>query len=230
MNVVITGASKGIGLAIAKKFANEGGNLAICSRNEQDILKVAKDLGGEDKVIGVSTDMSKKEDVAKFAKQILSKWQTIDVLVNNAGSFVPGNIHDEPEGNLELMINTNLYSAYNLTRALLPAITKQKGGYIFNISSVAGLQAYNGGGSYSISKFALTGFSKNLRHELTEKNVRVSTVYPGAVYTASWEGSGVDENRIMPANDIANVIWNSYKMSDRTVVEDIVLRPQLGDL
>jgi len=230
MNVVVTGASKGIGFAIAQKFAGEGANLAICSRNEKEIAQIGEQLGGAERVLAIPTDMSKKEDVANFASQILDQWQTIDVLVNNAGSFVPGNIHDEPDGNLELMINTNLYSAYYLTRALLPAITKQKGSYIFNISSVAGLQAYNGGGSYSISKFALSGFSKNLRHELIEKNVRVSTVYPGAVYTASWDGSGIDENRIMPATDIANVIWNSYKMSDRTVVEDIVLRPQLGDL
>ena len=94
------------------------------------------------------------------------KDRKIDVLVNNAGTFIPGNVYDEGEGVLEKQMEINLYSAYHLTRLLLPPMMKQKSGHIFNICSIASLQAYPNGGAYSISKFALAGFSKNLRHEM----------------------------------------------------------------
>jgi len=151
-------------------------------------------------------------------------------LVNNAGRFIPGSINNEEEGILEEMINTNLYSAYHLTRALLPSMLEKKRGHIFNICSVASLQAYNNGGSYSISKFALLGFSKNLREELKPTGIKVTTVLPGAAYTDSWSGSGVDPKRIMEADDVAKMIFASSQLSPQAVVEDIILRPQLGDL
>jgi short-subunit dehydrogenase len=107
----------------------------------------------------------------------------------------------------------------------------QKGkGHIFNICSIASLDAYENGGSYSISKFALLGFSKNLRLELKDKGIKVTAVCPGAVYTNSWKGSGVDPKRIMEAEDIADMIYAASQLSPQAVVEDIVMRPQLGDL
>jgi short-subunit dehydrogenase len=107
---------------------------------------------------------------------------------------------------------------------------KKKNGHIFNICSIAALKAYPNGGSYSISKYALMGFSKNLREEMKPFNIKVTTVYPGAVYTASWEESGIDPKRIMETTDIADSIYTISKLSPQACVEDIVLRPQLGDL
>jgi short-subunit dehydrogenase len=108
---------------------------------------------------------------------------------------------------------------------------KEKGsGHIFNLCSVASLQAYAGGGSYSISKFALLGFSKNLREELKPHSIKVTAVMPGAVYTPSWEGSGVPPERIMEASDIGQLIKAAAALSPQAVIEEIVLRPQLGDL
>jgi short-subunit dehydrogenase len=106
----------------------------------------------------------------------------------------------------------------------------QKHGHIFNICSIASLQAYANGGSYSISKFALAGFSKNLREEMKPYGVKVTAVYPGAAFTDSWSGSGVDPLRIMEAGDIAEIVYAASQLSPRATVEDIVLRPQLGDL
>jgi short-subunit dehydrogenase len=143
---------------------------------------------------------------------------------------VPGSVHNEPEGALEQMINTNLYSAYHLTRALLPAMMAAKEGHIFNMCSIASLQAYANGGAYSISKFALMGFSKNLREELKQYNIKVTAVYPGATMTDSWSGSGVDPHRIMKAGDVANMIYTAAFLSPQACVEEILLRPQLGDL
>ncbi len=175
-------------------------------------------------------DLSDTEQVKAFANWILKKNISIDILVNNAGNFLPGSLYDEKEGVLEQMIQINLYSAYHLTRALLPEMMKKKKGHIFNICSIAALKAYPNGGSYSISKYALMGFSKNLREEMKPYNIKVTTVYPGAVYTSSWEASGVDPKRIMETKDIADTIYSISKLSPQACVEDIVLRPQLGDL
>lgn len=105
-----------------------------------------------------------------------------------------------------------------------------KKGYIFNICSVASINSYDGGGSYAISKFALLGFTKNLRHELKTDHIRVTAVLPGAVLTPSWDGTPLPESRFIPADDIATLILQAYQLSDRTVVEEILIRPQLGDL
>ena len=133
-------------------------------------------------------------------------------------------------GMLEQMMQTNLHSAYHLTRALLPSLVKARSGHIFNMCSVASIKTYPNGSLYSISKFAVLGFSRSLRDELKEKNVRVTSVLPGATYTDSWEGIDLPEDRFMKPEDIADSIWDIYKLSDRTVVEEIILRPQSGDI
>ena len=104
------------------------------------------------------------------------------------------------------------------------------GGHIFNICSIAALQAYAGGGSYSISKFALNGFSQNLRHELKDHKIKITTVFPGAVFTDSWGDFDNSSGRIMEAEDIASMILACTKLSPQAVPEEIILRPQLGDL
>jgi len=175
-------------------------------------------------------DLSITEEAISFGKWVLSQSNTIDILINNAGQFVPGSIYNEPNGALEAMIRTNLYSAYHLSRTILPNMMEKKSGHIFNICSIAALQAYPNGGSYSISKYALLGFSKNLREELKPYGIKVTTVCPGAAYTDSWAASGVNPERIMQANDIAAMIYAASTLSPQAVVEDIIMRPQLGDL
>ena len=160
---------------------------------------------------------------------MLEQAASVDILVNNAGTFVPGNVSDEPDGALEETLDVNLYSAYHLTRALLPRFLEQQSGHIFNMGSIAGLKAYPGGGSYSISKFALHGFSKNLRYELMPHGIKVTTLIPGAVFTDSWKGF-VAEERIMQAEDIAQLVYTTSQLSLQATVEEIVIRPQLGDL
>jgi NAD(P)-dependent dehydrogenase (short-subunit alcohol dehydrogenase family) len=127
------------------------------------------------------------------------------------------------------MIAINLYSAYHLTRKLLPVMMKAKSGHIFNMCSIAGLQAYANGGAYSISKFALNGFSKNLRDEMKPHGIKVTAIHPGAVFTPAWEGFAQPE-RIMEVKDIAEMVFAASQLSLQACVEDIILRPQLGDL
>lgn len=233
MNAVITGGTKGIGRAIADLLMSKGINVAICSRTEGDVAAFIKDSAAaytNTKAIGTTANMSKQESVQSFARFVLEHFETIDILVNNAGVFLPGEILDEAEGTLQTMIDTNLYSAYHLSRALVPNMVAHGSGHIFNMCSIASITAYPNGGSYSISKFALLGFSKVLREELKTKNVKVTSIMPGATWSASWAGVDLPESRLMQATDIANIVWSALEMSPSAVIEDIVIRPQLGDL
>jgi short-subunit dehydrogenase len=232
MQVVITGASKGIGKEVATFFAKEGADLFLCSRNmdktivwQQDLMKT---YGIQ--VTSFNADLGDPVQVKQFAEQLLKATDQIDIIVNNTGIYEPGSVYNEPEGQLEKMISVNLYSAYHLTRALLPSMIKRKSGHIFNISSIAALKAYANGGSYSISKFAMAGFSKNLREEMMPFGIKVTTVHPGATMTSSWEGADIDPKRIMEASDIAKMIVAASKLSQQACVEDIIIRPLLGDL
>lgn len=230
--VVITGGSKGIGLAIARVFAKAGKDLAICARNLSELEKVKNNLESEFsiKCYVQSVDMSVKEDVLKFADYVLKNVGEIEVLVNNAGVFIPGQIHQEEDGALDTMINTNLYSAYNITRALIPSMISRKDGHVINICSIASVTPYENGGSYSISKYAMYGMTKVLREEMKEHGVRVTAILPGATWSDSWSGVDLPEERLVKPEDIAAVVFNAYTLSKQAVVEEIVVRPQLGDL
>lgn len=232
MNIIITGASKGLGKAFAKIFAANNHTLLLCSRNINQLSATANELKSEYPKANIqykNFDISKKNEAVNFGKWCL-QFGVPNIVINNAGQFTPGSVYNEADGILEQMIEVNLYSAYNLTRTILPEMINTKQGHIFNICSIASLKAYNNGGSYSISKYALMGFSKNLREELKPFNIKVTTVYPGAVYTDSWANTGVDENRIMEVNDIAKMVYNATLLSPQACVEDIILRPLLGDL
>lgn len=233
MNAIITGASRGIGKAVASIFALHGYDLYLSSQNENNLLATIDELKRDYpnvSIDGKASDLSKKKDAQLFGQWVLNKASTIDIVVNNAGSFVPGNISEEPDGALETMMEVNLYSAYHLTRTLLPAMMTAKAGHIFTICSIASLAAYPNGGSYSISKYALLGMTKNLRHELRPHGIKVTAVIPGAVYTDSWKGGGIPEERIMKVEDIASMIYSATRLSPQAVVEELVIRPQLGDL
>ncbi len=231
LNAIITGATHGIGKAIADMLLANGCNIAICARSEDELAGVKSDWQAQYPATIIRTivaDFSKPEDVANFAIQMRQTFASIDILVNNAGTFQPGDIATEPRGQLELMMQVNVYSAYHLTRIVLPGM--EAGSHIFNICSIASLRAYPSGGSYGITKYALLGFSENLREELKPRNIRVTAICPGATWSRSWSGSGVEEMRIMEAADIAKMLWAAYTLSAQADVETIVMRPTAGDL
>lgn len=233
--VAITGATKGIGRAIAEKFAAEGFDLALCARTEKDLKQLKSEIlppfgGTKSEILIMKCDVTKREDLKRFGEKILKDFGTVDILVNNAGVFLPGKIISEADGTLEKLIETNLYSAYHLSRMLVPKMMKKKSGHIFNICSVASIKAYPNGGSYGISKFAMLGLSKTLREELKESGIKVTALLPGATLTESWEGVNLPKSRFMKAEDVARLVWDICNLSDNTVVEEVVLRPMLGDI
>lgn len=229
---VISSGTKGIGRATVEKFYQEGFDIVTCARSKIDLETLKKELEGDGKgeVHVLSVDMSKKEGVLNFAELVNGLKRPVDALLNNTGLFIPGSVHEEEEGNLEQMIETNLYSAYHLTRALIPSMIARKEGHVFTTGSIAGIAAYPNGGSYSISKFALLGFTKALREEMKPHGIRVTSILPGATLTASWDGVDLPADRFMKPEDIADAIYGAHALSQQTVVEEIVLRPQLGDI
>jgi short-subunit dehydrogenase len=230
---VITGATQGIGKAVTEHLLRKGFSVAICARGQDDLDNLRKAWSTAypgQKIICQRTDMGQPEDVRIFADTVLSAFPKVDILINNAGIFTPGALAEEPEGNLEMLMNVNLFGSYRLTRLLLPRMKERRSGHIFNICSVASLQAYPNGGAYSVTKYALLGFSDNLRMELIPDRIRVTAVCPGATYTHSWIESGVSASRMMEAEDVASVIWNAYSLSENANIDRIVMRPVTGDL
>jgi len=231
--IVVTGATKGIGRAIAERFAEAGFDVAVCARRSEDLEKLKVDFSGKFpavKVYTMAADMADKKQVEAFAKFIRQIGQPVTVLVNNAGYFIPGSIATEKDGALEDMMNANLYSAYYMTRGLIGLMSAQKSGHIFNMCSIASIKAYANGGSYAITKFALLGFSKCLREELQPAGIRVTAILPGATRTASWDGVELPEERFMSVEDVAETVYAAHSLSPRSVVEEILIRPQLGDI
>ncbi|MEM6628498.1 MAG: SDR family oxidoreductase [Bacteroidota bacterium] len=226
-NILITGGTKGIGWAIAQKFHEQDFQVIICARGEAGLEQAQSKLPGIDTK---KCDISQKEQVKGLGAYVNQKYGALDILINNGGVFLPGEVHNEDDETYEQLMATNMDSAYYLTKTVLPLMLEKKAGTIFNMCSVASLQAYPNGGSYSISKFALLGFSRALREEMKDKGIRVISVLPGAVYTPSWEAVDLPESRFIPAEDVAELIWSTYSASIRTVVEELLIRPALGDI
>lgn len=231
--LVVTGGTKGIGRAIIEKFAINGFDIVTCSRNISELNTFKDHLKGINPNILVymkQANIADKNEVMTFVDFVSQLRRPVDVLVNNAGHFIPGSITTEPEGTLESMIHSNLYSAYYTTRGIVQGMKNIKSGHIFNMCSIASIKAYDNGGSYAIAKFALLGFSKCLREELKGHGIRVTAVMPGATKTASWDGVDLPEERFMKVVDVAETVYGAYSLSGSSVVEEIIIRPQLGDI
>lgn len=231
--VVVTGGTKGIGRAIVKRFLEGKCDVITCARNNKDLFSLQQEMNNlytESQLFYKTADLSVREEVNDFITFIQSMNRPVMVLINNTGVFIPGQIHNESEGTLEKIIETNVYSAYHLTRGIISGMMEQKKGHVFNICSTASITAYTNGGSYCISKFALLGMTKVLREEMKPHSVKVTSVIPGATYTDSWHGTNLPQERFMDPEDVAESIWTAYSLSPRSVIEEILIRPQLGDL
>jgi len=231
--VLITGASQGIGAAIARAFAGEisGVRLALVARSERNLVKVAaacRKLGATADVF--ACDVADESSVSAMAAAVIKRFRAVDVLINNAGKFAAAPLTQMTVDQFDSLIAANLRSVFLVSRALVPQMIERGRGDVFNMSSVAGRGAYPGGTGYSAAKFGVSGLSQVMRAEWRDQGVRVCCVYPGATWSPSWAGSEVPAKRMMPAEDVARAFVDVYRLSRRTVVEEIVLRPQRGDL
>jgi NADP-dependent 3-hydroxy acid dehydrogenase YdfG len=231
--VVITGASQGIGAAIARAFAAgvPGVRLALVARSAPNLKRVAKScaaLGASAAVF--ACDVTDEKAVALLEPDVRRQFGRVDVLINNAGKYFGASFLSTTVADFDGMIAANLRSLFLVTRAFAPAMARRRRGDIFNMGSIAGITGLPGASAYCAAKFGVAGISKAMRAEFKPKGVRVCCVHPGATVSPSWKGSGVPASRMMPAEDVAEAFLSLYKMTRRTVVEEIILRPQLGDL
>ncbi len=233
MYCIITGATKGIGRAVAEMFAQRGSNLMLIARDRNDLEALQTHMQTQYPAIEAlifAVDLSQPEAVKDLGKTLQALNRPLSVLVNNAGIFLPGRMLEEADGILEQQMNLNLYSAFHLTRLVAPTMIRQGKGHIFNIGSVASLRAYADSGSYTITKFAMLGFSRALRLELLHTGVKVTTVLPGPTYTHSWIGTPLPPERFIAPEEVAQTIWNAWNTGPSVCIEEILMRPLAGDL
>jgi NADP-dependent 3-hydroxy acid dehydrogenase YdfG len=230
--VVVTGASQGIGRAIAEAFAQEpDARLALAARSKDKLNRAAEAChtqGAETLV--VPTDVTSADAVAALADAVTEAWGPPDVLVNNAGAFTYTPLNELTLGGFREQIDVNLTGTFAVTRAFLPAMRERGSGHLFFMGSVASLQAYPGNAGYCAAKHGVRGLARVVREETKSEGLRVTTIIPGATRTPTWDGVDLPEERFMPPEDIARAVVEAYHLSGRTVVEEILLRPQEGDV
>lgn len=235
--ILVTGASQGIGAAIAETFAREladlgGCRLALAARNEAKLRRVAARClrVGATAAEPFPCDVGDAAAVGVMARQVQERFSRVDVLINNAGQYDPAPLLGMSPEQFDTVLAANLRSVFLVTQAFAPAMAARGAGDIFVMASVAGVRAFPAGGAYVAAKHGVLGLARAFREELKEHGVRVVTILPGATVSPSWAGSGIPATRLMPAADVARAFFDAYRLSRRTVVEEITLRPQLGDV
>lgn len=229
--VIITGASKGIGRQIALEFAARTRHkLVLISRN-RELLEETKikclDLGCP-KVDSHSVDLANQAEIQQFAFDVDIEF--LSGIINNAGMYAPKNLKETTQEDIEKNLSVNLYSSYLLNDAFLPKLKDQGRGFLFHVGSLAAYTGLERAVGYTISKHALLGYVRSLRKDVMDQNIAVSVIHPGNTWSTSWEGSGVDPKRLINAQDIARLFVTMAEMSPQSVVEEIVINPQEGNL
>lgn len=230
---LITGASRGIGAAIAGRFSTEFPELSLIlvARDKARLTRTAEACAKAGaRATTLTCDLTDEKAVESMCRGLLEERGAPLVLVNNAGSFEPGGIGDTSPAVFRSQIDNNLLSAFMVSAGLVPSMIDNRRGHVFFMASVASVKGYPGGLAYCAAKHGLLGLARSIREETRPSGVRVTTILPGATLTDTWAGTDQPEERFMKADDIAAAVVSAWAMSERTVVEEILLRPQLGDL
>lgn len=223
--VVVTGASSGLGKAVCLAFAQEGANIVMAARRPELLMKAAeevKSVGAQ--VIAVPTDVSNADQVTRLSDQTLSTFGRVDILINNAAIDYPGPITELAVEQWDKIIGVNLSGVFYLSKAVFPAMMKQKSGYIINISSVAGKKGWPNATAYCAAKFALTGFTQALNGEGKPYNIRCSVVYPGGMET-EWHTNHPAPDRRLDPKAVADFLVHMAAQDPRFVVNEAVVSP-----
>lgn len=228
-SVVITGASRGIGRRIAMAFARETDfALLLIARTKSDLKDtqtLCRKMGDNDVEI-IKCDASNPEAVKKM--KLPDNFPQPQFVINNAGSFLLKPLAKTSHEELVEQIQSNLYSAVNITNYFLDKLKEKSHGLIINICSVGAIEGLKDSGAYSASKHALLGYTRSLRQELINTEVGVTAVNLGQTQSTSWEGSLIDRDLLIDPDDVAKIILNLTQLSSRTIVEEILVKPQHG--
>ncbi len=225
-SAIVTGATRGIGRAIAEALAAQGINVLIGARHEQDCRDTADAITrqGGGKAVGAPADVRRSEDCARLIATAVETFGALDILINNAGigGFSP--VEKMDVAHWDRVIGTNLNSLFYCTHAALPHLKKQ-GGWIINIGSLAGKNAFPGGAAYNASKFGLVGFSEAVMQEVRHDDIRVSYIMPGSVATDFEGSSDWAANWMIQPQDIAQIVIDLLNTPARTLPSRVEVRP-----
>lgn len=229
--VIITGASRGIGRAAAVRFGREGSHVVASARDLDELQSLVSEIessGG--KAIAVKADITKKADVDRMAAETVKHFGTVDVLVNNAGIGIYGEVAEITEQDFDTMVGVNFKGVFLATKAVLPLMMKKKSGHIINVSSTSGKRPFPKMAVYCGTKSALNGFCKTLAKEVKPHNIRVSIIYPGMVDTHFRdkmanrpEYSQEERGRMMTSDDIARAIVFMADQEQSTMIDELEL-------
>jgi NADP-dependent 3-hydroxy acid dehydrogenase YdfG len=226
---VVTGGSTGIGLETARVLASAGARVAICSRTVDKLEAAAEELrdtGAE--VLSLPADVTREEDVEALVGSVDEAWGGADVLINNAGIGIFGNLLDLDVADYDRVFAVNVRGLFMCARAFAPGMAERGSGVIVNVASLAGKNAFAGGSIYAASKHAVMGMSKSMMLDLRRQGVRVLTVCPGTVYTPFFDRVDQfdpDADKALRAEDVAEMILHAVRMSDRANVSEFEIRP-----
>lgn len=224
---VVTGGSRGIGLAIAAKLAELGSDVVITARRRDELERSAQGIrknGG--KCEGIVCDVSSLSDVQQLADKLRDRQKKLRIVINNAGvGGFSSPLHETDPETWEKIMNTNLRGVYHMIRAFAPALIANGGGDIVNISSLAGKNALPNGATYSASKWGLNGLSYSVAEELRGHNIRVTVVCPGSVNTDLSPHTGKNFSKMLQPSDVAHVVGMVVSQAPQSFASEILLRP-----
>jgi 3-oxoacyl-[acyl-carrier protein] reductase len=228
---IVTGGSRGIGQAIALRFAKEGFAVALVARDRKKLNQTQEMIfsSGFEKPLIVQADLRDLKQVKEIVPKVIKEWGKIDVLVNNAGlGYLKPFLEISPEEYDEMM-DVNMRAVFFLTQYTVPQMMNQKSGLILNIASLAGKNGFKSGTGYAASKWALRGFAQCLLPEVREYDIRVVTIFPGSVETNFSQGgqspTGTPSQNKIQVEDIAEIAYMAFHIPQRTMVSEIDMRP-----
>ncbi|WP_262249677.1 SDR family NAD(P)-dependent oxidoreductase [Parapedobacter soli] len=229
---IITGATKGMGLAITKKLAALGCDLLLTARSKEDLQKLKTIL--ETQYAGITVqyracDVADAAQLDGLVSWLIGMATAPDILINNVGIFKPASVLDETENDFLSQLQVNYITPHLLSRAVGRRMRENRRGHIFNISSIASREPVSSAGTYTVTKFAVRGLTHVLREELRPYHVKVTEIIPGSTLTSSWEGTNIPADRFILPADIAEAIAACLGMSEGANVEEIVIKPKYGN-
>jgi 3-oxoacyl-[acyl-carrier protein] reductase len=233
MNAIITGATKGIGRAIVMELAANNYNIIFCARDEKEVQILQNELTSKYshlQFFGMRADMEESSDVRDFAEFAIGSVGHVDILINNAGLYIPSGIIEEDAECLQRQMQVNVFAPHYLSKFFASRMIEAGKGHIVNICSIASLEPVVRAGSYSVSKTALLGLNKALREELRPAGIKVTAVLPGSTLTDSWTGTELPKDWFILPEDVAKSIINCLQMSSGANIDEIIIRPLYGKI
>jgi 3-oxoacyl-[acyl-carrier protein] reductase len=223
---LVTGASRGIGFAIAIKLGQMGARVSLCARDAAALEKAAKEIKSQGaSVIAVPADVTRASDIASLVKKTEQMLGPIEILVNNAGIGYFAPVQQAEEANWNAVLDTNLKAVFLLSKAVAPGLIERRGGYIVNIASLAGKNAFAGGSIYCASKWGLLGLTQCMAEDLRPYGIRVSAICPGTVATEFSPHAGKDRGKMLQPEDVAHAVEMMLTQSPQSFISEVDLRP-----